>query len=315
MTSAASHLNLDSSGHPDVEAISEYVEDLLPPEAAAELAAHLSGCPDCLETRDALDEIRCLLGETETPRLPSDIADRIDAALAAEARTGTAAPAADAAEPAAHSGSSSSSGRPLSGASTAPPRSTGATGPAGRRPGRGAAARRLRRAALGIAALAVVGFLGSVVLHPGTNTNSASSSSAVGQGGVSLPVVGAATPQTFTAAGFTAQIQGLLQPATGDSKHPLSMGTGETPAGTDSASAGIEQLAVPGCVLGAVARTGQQPLTAALGSYHGDPVYALVYPDTKDPAHSVDAYLVDRSCSAPSGSSSPVLLQQTVPRP
>ena len=91
MTAAASHLSLDSSGHPDIETISEYVEDLLAPQAAAELSAHLTGCADCRESRDTLDEIRALLGQTEVLPIPDDIAQRIDAALADAADADAAA--------------------------------------------------------------------------------------------------------------------------------------------------------------------------------------------------------------------------------
>jgi hypothetical protein len=74
----------DAQGHPSVETLSEYAEDLLYPEPAAEVRAHLHDCTACADTRDALREIRALLGRDPAPRLPSDVAGRIDAALAAE---------------------------------------------------------------------------------------------------------------------------------------------------------------------------------------------------------------------------------------
>lgn len=74
----------DAQGHPSVETLSEYAEDLLYPEPAAEVRAHLHDCTACTDTRDALREIRALLGRDPAPRLPSEVAGRIDAALAAE---------------------------------------------------------------------------------------------------------------------------------------------------------------------------------------------------------------------------------------
>ncbi|MCD0482196.1 hypothetical protein LO771_07155 [Streptacidiphilus sp. ASG 303] len=71
--------------HPAVEEIADLTEDLLPPQDADAVRAHLDGCAECADTRDALLEIRSLLGDSGTPRMPADVAGRIDAALAAEA--------------------------------------------------------------------------------------------------------------------------------------------------------------------------------------------------------------------------------------
>jgi hypothetical protein len=46
-----------------------------------------------------------------------------------------------------------------------------------------------------------------------------------------------------------------------------------------------------------------------LGHYLGVEVFALLYPDAADPAHTWNVYLVQSSCSAPL-----VLLHQSVPR-
>src|SRR4051794_13021293 len=89
MSPTTSHPDLDPSGHLPVETIADYLEDLLPSDTATRIETHLADCPECLDTRAALEEVRSLLGQTETPVLPEDIALRIDAALAAEARAQT----------------------------------------------------------------------------------------------------------------------------------------------------------------------------------------------------------------------------------
>lgn len=87
MTSAT-----DTAQHPEVSEISDLAEGLLTASRAAEVRRHLSECELCAEVRDSLEEIRGLLGTLPDPEpMPEDIAARIDAALAAEARTDTGA--------------------------------------------------------------------------------------------------------------------------------------------------------------------------------------------------------------------------------
>lgn len=84
MTSTA-----DTTQHPDVTEISDLTEELLPPSRATEVRDHVDGCELCREVHASLMEIRELLGTVPTPqRMPDDIADRIDAALAVEAALG-----------------------------------------------------------------------------------------------------------------------------------------------------------------------------------------------------------------------------------
>lgn len=72
--------------HPEVTEISDLMEGLLSPDRSAEVRAHLSDCELCVEVQTSLEEIRDALGTLPGPvRMPSDIAGRIDAALAAEA--------------------------------------------------------------------------------------------------------------------------------------------------------------------------------------------------------------------------------------
>lgn len=315
MTAAASHLNLDSSGHPDIEAISDYVEDLLAPQAAAELTAHLTGCAECRESRDALDEIRALLGQTEFPSLPGDIALRIDAALAAEAEAGLTPTTA----PTPATGTEPAQTAPETARRTmAPPRSpkaaAGPSRPAGRGPDR-QRGRLLRRAALGVAAFAACGLIITAVAHSHGGLSSGSSKSAALGGSAAGPAAGTRFT-AFSEAGFTQQIQQLLSAPASQSSEPGAQGTGQQPfTVSNGPSEARGTLTAPSCVLAAVDRPGQQPLTVSLGSYQGAEVYALVYPDAADPAHSVNAFLVNASCVTAPGQNTPLLLSRTVPRP
>ncbi|MFF4318519.1 hypothetical protein [Streptomyces sp. NPDC001568] len=72
--------------HPEVSEISDLTEGLLSPSRGAEVRRHLGECSLCADVLASLQEIRGLLGTLPgPPRMPSAIAGRIDAALAAEA--------------------------------------------------------------------------------------------------------------------------------------------------------------------------------------------------------------------------------------
>src|SRR5690606_19996122 len=76
----------DRAEHPDVAEISDLTEGLLAPDRTAAVRQHLDGCDLCAEVHASLEEIRGLLGAVPgPPRMPDDVARRIDAALAAEA--------------------------------------------------------------------------------------------------------------------------------------------------------------------------------------------------------------------------------------
>ena len=306
MTAATSHLSLDSSGHPDPDTISEYVEDLLAPQASAELSAHLTGCADCRETHDSLEEIRSLLGElgeTEVPPIPDDIALRIDAALAEAAQTATEAVDGGAGPTAARTAAQAATGPSSPSYRTSPSR-PGAGGP-GRRP-----RRRLRRAALGAAALAACGLIvtAALNLHPEVGSGSSSAANgAAAAGEAHASMAGAST--AFSRSGFTQQIQRLLGAQTSGSARPQAQSGAKEPNSVPGATA------VPSCVLAAVPRQTRPLLAATTGSYRSTAVYALVYPDPDDPAHKAEAYLVSADCLTPAEYTSPVLLSGIVPRP
>ncbi|TDU05257.1 putative zinc finger protein [Streptomyces sp. 846.5] len=311
MSQATPPFGLDSSGHPPVEAISDYLEDLLPAEAAAELSEHLAGCPECLDTHAAIEEIRSLLGEAEPVQLPEDIAIRIDAALAAEALLSST-------EPAAAPETASAPSRSLGGSrgtESSPGAAHGPSGPSdgSRGPGRKRrrpSARGLRRAALGLAALAVVGVVTASVMqiHPQSTSSGTASSGAVPRAAGQLEN-GARTGLVFTEATLAEQARQLV-PADSPKAATGSAATEQSPAGAS--------ITVPDCVTLAAHRGTEQLLASAQGTYQGIAVFALIYRDTKDPDHTVDVYLVASSC-ATAATASPaqpgqVLLNRTVPR-
>ncbi|MEU4499907.1 hypothetical protein [Streptomyces sp. NPDC024089] len=317
MTSTA-----DTTQHPDVTEISDLTEELLPPSRAAEVRDHVDGCELCGEVHASLMEIRELLGTVPTPqRMPDDIADRIDAALAAEAALGatptsgslhvsreTEPPAAEKpkAEP-------SPSDRPAG-----RPRAT--TGP-GRRP-----LRRRRTAVLGAAlGAAVVGVSVFLLQNVQPSQNSGSlkaadrSSSAEENGG-----------GTFSESTLEDRVHTLLlstgsKPSksvdgVGAEEQTPSTGAQSTPP--RSASAGSESpqtplraptVPVPPCVEQGTGRD-----TAALaveeGTYEGTDVFLVVLPHPSDAAR-VQAYVVDAACvqAEPAGKGE-LLLTRTYPR-
>lgn len=302
MSPTASNPVLDSSGHPPAETVAEYLEELLPPEATAQLRAHFTECADCADTLAALEEISSLLGRTETPVLPADIAVRIDAALAAEARRPGPVETPSTSAPSTTSGSTTAAARKSHSAPSAPGR--GPTAPTG--PGQARdRARRWRRAVLGTAALAVVGLVvGTAVLGGGDDTHSSASKSsgaAAGARAQALPKAPDA-PVALTDANLADQVRQLVGPTVYSAKSPLTAGNepgslaATSPAGTPvPASADT-----PPCVLAAADRGDQAPVALARGSYRDTPVFLLVYPDAAGTPGTLDAYVVAASCS-PSG--------------
>ncbi|GAA1343069.1 hypothetical protein GCM10009647_087400 [Streptomyces sanglieri] len=315
MTSTA-----DTTQHPDVTEISDLTEELLPPSRAAEVRDHVDGCELCGEVCASLMEIRELLGTVPTPqRMPDDIADRIDAALAAETALGatpsgslhvsreTEPPAAEKpkAEP-------NPSGRPAG-----RPRAT--TGPS-RRP-----LRRRRTAVLGAAlGAAVVGV--SVFLlqnvQPSQNSGSlkaADRSSSAGENGGGTFSESTLEDRVHTLLLSTGSKPSKSVDGVGAEEQTPSTGAQSTPK---SASAGSESpqnplraptVPVPPCVEQGTGRD-----TAALaveeGTYEGKNVFLVVLPHPSDAAR-VQAYVVDAACvqAEPAGRGE-LLLTRTYPR-
>ncbi|MFJ5922703.1 anti-sigma factor family protein [Kitasatospora sp. NPDC092948] len=284
------------SEHPDLDALADLAEELLPPEQAEPLHRHLAACPSCAEDYAALCGLPELLAGVPAEPMPSEVADRLTAALAAESAARTETRAEDRPE------------RPAT-ARPQPPASPSRTGgPAGAPPaaGPGRPGRHRRRAMsllLAAAAVAVAAGLGGVLLSRNAPTTGASTAKAVGKAATSDPAsADASGPRPDTAVGvqgpdFTTeqlpvQIHRLLATRPTGQLAP-------TDRGTDAAA----------CVLAATGHPDDPPLTTGTGSYQGRPVLALVF---RPPGGSgpLDVYLATPDCPG-----STILLHSTVPAP
>ncbi|POX54932.1 anti-sigma factor [Streptomyces sp. Ru72] len=305
----------DMAGHPDVEELSDLGEGLLPPSRVADLRRHLDECPLCADVYDSLEEIRGLLGTLPAPpRMPDDVASRIDTALAAEALPELAAPGSapdstDADSPqliAAHvsreTATPAAADRPSGHAHAA-------TGP-----GRVSRTRRGRRRTIAVAAVCTAAAVGLGVLLVQTLGSDTGKNTA-------------ATPEhtdsahTYSEGTLQSQVTNLLAGKTdkGSSASEKPWGV-QSDAGT-TGSSGMRPnktlqdttVNVPTCVQQAVT-TNQSVLAADKGVYQGTLVYLLVTPDASD-STKVTAYIVDASCvKRASGSPGKVLLTHSYAR-
>ncbi|WP_405005491.1 zf-HC2 domain-containing protein [Kitasatospora purpeofusca] len=320
MTAPPSSSDPTTGPHPSVDELADLSEDLLAPAEAEALREHLAGCADCRETVDALTEVRGLLGAAEAPAMPSDVAARIDAALAAAAgpptpvTAPTAAPGVPAARP----------------APTAPPKAPPARPATGTGPGR---PRRGRRRALllgSAAALLVLGLGGAFLSLSSSGRQDLSATAATSAAGTAAPESSASGAKTDRSTGGTvyqddrlaAQVGQLL--ATAGTARPVKPSTGpgsvpgSGPAATDP-SEGSGATAVPPAEGGQGLVGGNRstpacppPSTAALlatdrGSYAGAAADLLVYALPGRP-ELLDVYLRAPDCG-------PVLRHLTVPAP
>ncbi|MEU3402534.1 hypothetical protein ABZ766_01035 [Streptomyces sp. NPDC006670] len=302
--------------HPEVSEISDLTEGLLSPSRTAEVRRHLAECALCADVLASLEEIRSLLGTLPgPPRMPSDIAGRIDAALAAEALLDSTASRAEA--PSAHEPRTTADVS----RETSPARTerrpaghpSGATGPGRRR------ARRRIAVLSGLAGAAAC-VLGVLLFNGLTGTGAHDTSTSNN----TVRSVASAAPGEYTAQGLQQNVHRLLaaapsanapKTAPGDSNRTMELGDAspglapaERPGSPEPAPA-----PVPPCVQRATGRT-ETPLAAEPGRYQAAPVYLVVLPHPQDPAQ-VDAYLVAAGCADhPAGSPEKPLLTRTYPR-
>ncbi|MEK9519433.1 hypothetical protein MIU24_08480 [Streptomyces venezuelae] len=335
MTSTADKAN--TTQHPDVSEISELTEGLLSPTRSAAVRRHLDACPLCADVRTSLEEIRGLLGTLPgPPRMPAEIAGRIDAALAAEALLNATTPdgdvsvsretepdAADTPDPAdtadtadtapsvTHSSSGPtdrSSDRSVGRAADRPAgRSGAATGP-----GRAGKPRRRR-----IALLATLGAaFGAVVLGTSLYLSQSADVTAGDQAGTTKADSSAAALNSFSGAPVEDRVSALL--AKGDSAITPRGITPESMSaeGQGTAPQRNRDGVVPGCVVAGTGRS-DTVLQHERGEYQGKPAYLLVLSDPAD-SKRVQAYVVDASCAErTAGSGSPaadLLFSETYPR-
>lgn len=75
----------DLRRHPDVVDLAEYAEGVLDASRQAAVEEHVRDCADCTATLADLAGLSETLAETPVPPLPTDVADRLDRVMAAEA--------------------------------------------------------------------------------------------------------------------------------------------------------------------------------------------------------------------------------------
>ncbi|WP_374986800.1 hypothetical protein [Streptomyces fradiae] len=309
MTSTA-----DTTQHPDVSEIADLTEGILPPARTADVRRHLDRCDLCADVRDSLEEIRGLLGTLPgPPRMPVDVAERIDAALAAEALLhatapdGTDAVSRETAHPAAPPTTVPTAVRTR--AAERPP-----TVPAGRKTetpaSRGPARRRRRYAVLStVCGLAAAG-LGVVFLQGADPAGDQPSATHVaGEPGAEA---------TFSGMELTEKVRTLLvsseQSRAATTPRMRSEGAVESEKTPNRLLDGTAGPQVPECVQRGIDR-GEQPLAVERGEYRGRSSYLVVLPHPGTGTR-VDVYIVDTLCTTAQGSpAGEVLLKQSQPRP
>lgn len=301
--------------HPEVSEISDYSEGLLPADRSAIVARHLAECAICADVLQSLEEIRGLLGTLpKAQRMPSDIAERIDAALAAEALLDSTRPDV----PRETSSSASPSHPPLPGAvdvsrgtSTGPSGHAEApSGPGGRAraDGRGPGRRRRRGILAAASALGVLLVGGAVyaAASGGGTSNGASDSARQNVAGAAGTVGDQVRNLLAQAGGDRAGTAPVAPENTNRGNTPMMQPNGGGVGGTHPAS----PAQVPACVLRATHRT-QPPLAAGRETFQGTQSYLVVLPHPNDESR-VDAFIVNAACSRTSPGT--VLFQGTYPR-
>jgi hypothetical protein len=249
--------------------------------------------------------------------MPSAVAGRIDAALAAEAlldSTASRAAAASAPEPPTDAGSGTDTDGDVSRETSAPaPGRTGALRPSGHPSGpTGPGRRRARRRIAVLAGLAGAAacVLGVYLFGGFTGTGSHDNATHETASAAARP----SADGGYTAQGLQDNVRRLLATA-GQNQTNKTMGLDTT--SPDQAPADRQAspgtAPVPACVRQSTGRT-ETPVASELGSYEGTSVYLVVLPHAGDPA-LVDAYLVPAACTEnPAEAPAKPLLTSTYPR-
>jgi hypothetical protein len=302
-------------GHLDPEVISDLVGGLLTRDQAASLDRHFMTCAECRDMRDSLAQVRHLLGSLPAEQIPVAVAERIDLALAAEARRRDAAgekPAGQpfGAEPA------PKAGRRLS--------RRGARSLAEARAGRAHRLPAMARAAAAVAVVVTGGVLGFAIVDsirssvPETNATSSAPQedrSLGAEAGSGAPPSSFALGQrAYTKNGLASEVRALLAAAS-----PTASAKGRAAESPTATAKGPAAVPVPGvaqsdsvagrqsyggplrpCVRAAAGRPGVPPIAVDLGTYQGRPAAVIVLPDAKDPAR-IEVYVVDSTCTTGRG--------------
>ncbi|MFJ5849167.1 hypothetical protein [Streptomyces sp. NPDC092903] len=301
----------DTSRHPDVSEISDLTEGVLSAPRTTDVRRHVDSCELCSDVRASLEEIRSLLGSMPAPQtMPIDIADRIDAALADEARAVATASAAEAEGSRAKAVVSRDAKADVS--RETEPAATGqeladrpagharaATGP-GRRPVR----RRRRRAVFGATlGAAVVGVSVFLLQNVPTSHNSADVSAS--DHGTSAEK---SDSQAFSQSTVQERVHSLLSTGSAPSAPDESPGRNQAPSidtksspeteppGSASPQAPLRApvVSVPSCVEQGIGRDAAV-LAVEKGTYQGAEAFLVVLPHPTDTTR-VEAYVVDAGC-------------------
>lgn len=313
----------DTPQHPDVSEISDLTEGVLSPPRTADVRRHVDGCELCSDVQTSLEEIRSLLGSMPAPQaMPIDIADRIDAALADEARTVASASASDTEAEAegsrTHADISRDAETDVSRDTEADvsretePAATGqelADRPAGHAraatgPGRSPVRRRRRRAVLGTTlGAAVVGVSVFLLQNIPTSHNSADVSAS--DQGTSAKK---SDSQSFSQSTVQERVHSLLSSNTEPSDPEKSAGQNQAPSIDTKSSPETEPpgsaspqtplrapvVTVPSCVEQGIGRNAAV-LAVEKGTYQGADAFLVVLPHPTDTTR-VEAYVVDAAC-------------------
>ena len=70
--------------HPTLDELADAAEDLLSPERAAAIEAHLASCADCRARAASLRTVTAELGAVPATTMPPDVAQRLNRVLVAE---------------------------------------------------------------------------------------------------------------------------------------------------------------------------------------------------------------------------------------
>jgi anti-sigma factor RsiW len=309
----------DTAGHPDVAEISDLTEGLLPPSRTTEVRQHLDECELCADVFESLEEIRGLLGTLPgPPRMPPEIAGRIDAALAAEALLGATAPetlAAPTLVSASRSVSGEDTGTHVS-RETSPQadrpsgRPHAATGPGRKDRGRGGRRGRIVLGAVFTAAVLGAGslFLQSLGDHKTSDAahgNPTSAADTFSKGKLESEVADLLSMKTATSRGAD----------TGGSWNAATVPEDGTKSSTKTPQTLIQPSGtIPNCIRQGIDRGNEDVLGAKKGTYNGKAAYLVVLPDASDSTR-VTAYIVDAGCVSPQTSApGKVLLTESYPR-
>lgn len=326
---------LSDTNHPEVSELSDFTEGLLPRSRVTEVRRHLGACGLCAETEQSLREIQNLLGAVPgPPSMPADVAERIDAALAAEALLSSTAPAAREKSPrrADHDTIVSGLSGNVPGARTDDRQPTGPsillsgpTGPsktadrasgraahvsretssgltrpggrsrAGTGPGRESSGRRRRRTTI-VSGIVAVAVIGvSVLMAQALSGPSHRASVAEPPATSAVATTSAPATHEFSAAQLQPTVDSLLADAP-----TAPTGTQPELRSTANATTGTNSplietdSGVPYCVRQGTGRS-DPVLASEAGTYHGAPAYLLVL---ADPSHAdqVQVYVISSDC-------------------